>query len=127
MGDQAFLSRVKLPQQLTGKIFHNHKLGPAIRECHQALRKGEDFIIPLAAARLFPATALTLFRAGHESSQLHQASERIVSMFEEKFDRELQRAFIVFEPAVILFVSLVVAAIVLSIVGAVVSVNDLLI
>lgn len=120
---------VELPEslQLTGHIFRNHVLGPAIENAHRGLRQGGDFIAPLAATQLFPSTALSLFRAGHESSQLDLAAERIVTMFEEKFDRELQRAFVIFEPAVILFVSVIVAAIVLSIVGAVVSVNDLLI
>ena len=120
---------VELPEslQLTNHIFRNHVLGPAIEDAHRNLRQGGDFIAPLASTQLFPQTALSIFRAGHESSQLDHAADRIVTMFEEKFDRELQRAFVIFEPAVILVVSIIVAGIVLSIVGAVVSVNDLLI
>ncbi|MGI9422862.1 MAG: type II secretion system F family protein [Hyphomicrobiaceae bacterium] len=120
---------VELPQslRLTKDIFQHRQLGAVIDESYRALRAGQDFTQPLAASGLFPPVAMSLIRVGHETSALANASHRIAMMLEEKLEVALRRTFLVLEPAIILLVSVFVAGVIISIVGAVISVNELVI
>jgi type II secretory pathway component PulF len=46
-------------------------------------------------------------------------------MFEDKLETSVQRTFTIFEPVIILLVSVFIAGIIISILGAVISMNDL--
>jgi type II secretory pathway component PulF len=49
----------------------------------------------------------------------------MADMFEDKLETSVQRTFTIFEPVIILLVSVFIAGIIISILGAVISMNDL--
>lgn len=120
---------VELPRALTltRDLFHDQKLGPVINEAYETLRKGQDFTVPLEASGLFQPVAVSMFRIGQETGDLATAVQRVAAMTEDKFEITVQRVFAILEPTIILLVSLFVAAIIVSIIGAVISVNDLIV
>ena len=118
---------VELPRalMLSRDLFDNHRVGRAIDAAYQALRKGQDFTGPLERSGLFQPIAIGMLRVGQETGDLAGAAKRTADISEDKFQVALRRVFIVFEPAIILIVSLFVAGVIVSIIGAVISVNDL--
>ena len=49
----------------------------------------------------------------------------MAKMHEEKLDIAVQRTFTILEPVIIIIISIFVAGIIISILGAVISINDL--
>jgi type II secretory pathway component PulF len=79
----------------------------------------------MEASRLFPPIVIALIRVGEETGGLARSALHLAHMFEEKLDVAAQRLVTVLEPVIIIAVSIAVAAIVISIMGAVVSVYDI--
>jgi type II secretory pathway component PulF len=64
-------------------------------------------------------------RTGEETGGLAGSALYLANMFEQELDVATQRLVTILEPVIIVAVSAVVAAIVISIMGAVVSVYDI--
>ena len=120
---------VELPKalMLTHDLFGNQKIARFIAEANEALRKGQDFTVPLERSRMFQPVAIGMLRVGQETGDLADAARRTADMAEEKFEIATQRFFTILEPAIILLVSLFVAGVIVSIIGAIISVNDLVV
>ena len=120
-------SGVELPKalMLTRDLFANQKVAGFIADANEALRKGQDFTVPLERSQLFQPVAIGMLRVGQETGDLADAARRTADMAEEKLEIATQRFFTVLEPAIILLVSVFVAVVVVSIIGAIISVNDL--
>jgi general secretion pathway protein F len=63
-------------------------------------------------------------RAGEETGGLSKSALYLADMFEQRLDLATQRLVTILEPVIIVGVSVVVAVIVVSIMGAVVSIYD---
>ncbi len=120
-------SGIELPMalDLSRRLVRARPAARAIEAAVEALRKGQDFIAPLAGARLFDPTVINLLRVGEESGNLAESASYLAEMYEEKADVLIKRILIVLEPAIIILVSLLVAGIVIAILSAIISVNDL--
>ncbi len=92
---------------------------------YEALRKGQSFIAPLAASKLFPSVMINMLKVGEETGNLAPSTRYLAQMFEDKLDLRVQRTMTILEPAIILLVAGLVAGIIIAILGAVISVNDL--
>ena len=118
---------VELPAaiKLTSNALGNGVAARAMGEAHDSLRKGQDFLEPLIQSGLFPPVVISMLRVGGETGGLDKSCLFMAKMFEEKLEMTVQRTFTILEPVIILFVSVFVAGIIISILGAVISINDL--
>ncbi len=118
---------VDLPQamNLTKNVLGNISAEKAVAAAGEALRKGQNFLDPLSRAKIFPLVVLNMLRVGEETGSLAKSSIFLANMYEEKLETSIQRIFTILEPVIILIVSLFVAGIIISIIGAVLSINDL--
>ncbi len=112
---------MKLARDVIGSSYAAHVLDQA----YDALRKGRSFLEPISRASLFPPVVINMLRVGEETGSLTASFYHMADMFEEKLQTTVERAFTIFEPVVILFVSAFVAGIIMSIMSAVISMNDL--
>ena len=112
---------VKLVRDVIGSTFAAQMLD----EAYDALRKGKSFIEPLSRAGLFPPVLINMLRVGEETGNLTTSLAHMADMFEEKLETSVQRTFTILEPVIILLVSVFIAGIIMSILSAVISVNDL--
>lgn len=96
-----------------------------IEETETALRRGEDYLLPLERSRLFPRLFAKLMRVGGETGNLAPSVQQASAIFEDKLDIAIERSLSVLEPLIIILVSLMIAAIISSIMSAIISVNDL--
>jgi general secretion pathway protein F len=110
---------------LTREVMGNDEAAAVVAAMGQELRKGSDLAKPMEASRLFPPIVIALIRVGEETGGLARSALHLAGMFEEKLDVAAQRLVTVLEPVIIIAVSTAVAAIVISIMGAVVSVYDM--
>jgi general secretion pathway protein F len=110
---------------LTREALGNDEAAAVVAAMGQELRKGSDLAKPMEASRLFPPIVIALIRVGEETGGLAKSALHLANMFEEKLDVAAQRLVTILEPVIIMAVSIAVAAIVISIMGAVVSVYDL--
>jgi type II secretory pathway component PulF len=91
----------------------------------QSLRQGEDFLAPLEASRFFPRLLARMLRVGNETGNLTPSVLQVTAILEEEFERSVDRTLTLLEPAIILALSVVVAFIIMSLMGAIISINDL--
>lgn len=106
-------------------MFDGQRMGGVVGQSYDALRKGQDFTAPIGDSGLLPTVAVNMLRIGQETGDLAAATLRLAGLFEGKLEIGMQRLFTVLEPLIIVLVSIFVAGIIMSIVGAVISVNDL--
>jgi general secretion pathway protein F len=110
---------------LTREVMGNDEAAAVVAAMGQELRKGSDLAKPMEASRLFPPIVIALMRVGEETGGLAKSALYLADMFEDRLDVATQRLVTILEPVIIIAVSVVVAMIVISIMGAVVSVYDL--
>jgi general secretion pathway protein F len=109
---------------LTRDVMGNHEAAAAVGAMGQELRKGSDLARLMQGSRLFPPIAIAIMRAGEETGGLAASALYLADMFEERLDVAIQRLVTILEPVIIVAVSTAVATIVVSIMGAVLSVYD---
>lgn len=94
-------------------------------DMEKALRKGGDFLAPLERSHFFPHLLSRMMRVGNETGNLTQSLELVTNILEDELDRTVERSLTLLEPLIILLLSVVVAAIIVSLMTAIISVNDL--
>jgi len=78
-----------------------------------------------SALQGFPPVFLRLVATGERSGKLSEALKNAASSYEEDFSRKVERAVSVFEPAIIIVMSLIVCFIVLSVLLPIFQLNSL--
>jgi len=74
----------------------------------------------------FPPTLIQIIATGEESGQLSDALKRAAIFYETEFDKKLQRAITLLEPALILFMGLIVGFIVIAVLLPIFELNQLI-
>jgi len=118
---------VDLPaaMKLVSDVIGNKPAAAAVDQSYDALRKGRSFLDPLSQSGLFPPVLINMLRVGEETGSLASSLLHMAEVFEEKLERTVERTFTIFEPVIILLVSGIIAFIIVSILSAVISINDL--
>lgn len=122
-------SGVELPAalDLVRRIVSVVPASNAIGASIEALRRGQNFIRPLAESGIFFPVVLNMLRVGEETGSLANSAHYLTEMFQDKADVAIKRIMTILEPLIIIVVSLFVAGILIAILGAIISVNDLVI
>ena len=100
---------------LTGQTIHNRRLKLASDDIVEAVRGGGSLSAALRRAAIFPPLLVYLTASGESSGQLDTMLERAAVYLEREFDGFTATALSLLEPAIIVIMGVVVAAIVLSI------------
>jgi len=105
----------------------NRVLANGIDKVTGHLKEGQGLADPLADVPHFPSFAVHMIRVGEESGEL----EAILAKVAETFDRDTQvtikRTMTLLEPMLILVLGVVIAAVIISILVAILSINELVI
>ncbi len=89
------------------------------------VRHGGKLSDALAETQALPAMAVRTLRLGEESGQLPMLAERIAGYYEAKLQRSLDRLVGVIGPAAIIVISVIVGGLIVSIMTALMSVNQM--
>lgn len=107
------------------EVVANRVIGDGIRQVIERVRQGEGLARPLTEARVFPPLAGHLMQVGEESGNLEAMLMQLAEIYEREVRSALRRLMAVLEPALILGLAVIIAAIILSIVMAILSINNL--
>ena len=106
-------------------VLDNLHARAAMEEVITKVRTGRTVADSLAAAGVVAPLAVKMLRVGEESGRLQPVAAHLADTFEERVATRLQRLVALIEPATVIVLGLVVGGIVMSILTAVLSVNDL--
>lgn len=91
------------------------------------VRQGKRLSESLAKRNLLPGHVVQMIRVGEESGNLADSADRIGGFYEAKLDTALGRVTAIIGPAMMIGVSLLVAWLIISVMTALISINDLLV
>ena len=80
--------------------------------------RGEGLAGPLTATGLFPASARQMFRVGEDTGTLDDQLDTAAKYFDRELEYRLKRFTALFEPAVIVFMGVVVGFVAIALVSA---------
>lgn len=105
--------------------FGNADVETVIARMETALRRGDDFLEPLEASKMFPKLLARMLKVGNETGNFTPSLQQATEMLQAKFEQTIDRVMALLEPAIILVLSAAVAWIIVSLMSAIVSINDL--
>jgi general secretion pathway protein F len=89
------------------------------------VRQGGGLAAPLAERRVLPTMALSFIRTGEETSQLGPMLARLATVLDRDVKVRLERVIAVATPVIVVSLGVLVAAMVASIMSAILGFNDL--
>ena len=105
-------------------ILANRVLSGGLDAVARGVKRGEGIAAPLRKAAIFPPLAGHLLAVGEETGHLDRMFERMADIYDRETRESIKRFTALFEPMVILFMGVVVGAMILSIMLAITSINQ---
>ena len=109
---------------IAAAILTNRKIAGALAEVAQGVKRGEGIAAPIRKAAVFPPLAAHLLMVGEETGRLDQMFARMAEIYETDTRTAVKRFTSLFEPLVILVMGVMVGALILSMLLAITSIND---
>lgn len=103
----------------------NRALSAALEDVVASAGEGRGLAEPLAGTGYFPALALNLIRVGEETAKHEEMLFKLADIYDEEVRRSIDRLLALVGPAITIVLGVIVAAIIGSILVAVLSVYDL--
>lgn len=118
---------VPLPDALAMacRSISNYSISRSIADVAAQVREGGALTPLIAATGALPRMAIGFFRTGEESSQLGVMLERLADVLERDVTRRIERLVAILTPAITIGLGGAVAAIIASIMTAILGFNDL--
>jgi general secretion pathway protein F len=91
----------------------------------ESLKQGGGLSAPLIESGLFPTLAIQMIKLGEESGHLDEMLDRVATTYDKEVKIAVQRLLALLEPALIVGLGIMIAGIIISILMAILSVNDL--
>ena len=90
------------------------------------VRQGRRLTDALETAKLMPPHVAQLIRVGEETGDIAGAATRVAEFYESKLEATLKRLTAIIGPVLMITVSLLIAWVIISVMSALISINDLL-
>jgi len=109
---------------IAAATLNNKMIAAAMTVVATGVKRGEGIAAPLRKAAVFPPLAAHLLTVGEETGRLDQMFARMADIYENDTRASIRRFTAVFEPIVILVMGVVVGGLILSMLLAITSIND---
>jgi general secretion pathway protein F len=109
---------------IAAATLNNKTIAGALAGVAQGVKRGEGIAVPLRKAGVFPLLASHLLTVGEETGRLDQMFARMADIYETDTRAAIKRFTALFEPLIILVMGIVVGALILSMLLAITSIND---
>jgi len=109
---------------IASRVLANSRLSAAVARIAQGVKRGEGLAGPLARAKEFPPLAGHLLAVGEETGRLDEMFHRMADIYDADTRAAVKRFTSLFEPLMILFMGLVIGSLILSMLLAITSVNE---
>lgn len=115
------LAGLAIVKDTMGNLVVAEKIGVAM----ESLKQGGGLAAPLIESGLFPTLAIQMVKLGEESGHLDQMLDRVATTYDKEVKTAVQRMLALLEPVLIVGLGIMIAGIIISILMAILSVNDL--
>jgi general secretion pathway protein F len=105
-------------------ILNNKLIANSLEIVAQGVKRGEGIAGPLRKAGQFPPLAWHLLMVGEETGRLDSMFNRMADIYENETRGAIRRFTSLFEPLIILTMGLMVGALILSMLLAITSINE---
>ncbi len=109
---------------ISAGILNNGLFTRALKDVAQGVKRGEGIAGPMRRAGVFPPLAAHLLTVGEETGKLDAMFTRMADIYEAETRAGIKRFTALFEPLVILVMGILVGALILSMLLAITSIND---
>jgi len=109
---------------IAGGTLNNRMIAGALVGVAQGVKRGEGIAVPLRKAAVFPPLAAHLLTVGEETGRLDTMFMRMADIYETDTRAAIKRFTSIFEPIVILVMGILIGALILSMLLAITSIND---
>lgn len=109
---------------IAAAVLHNRRIAGSLERVAQGVKRGEGIAGPLARAGQFPPLAAHLLTVGEETGRLDQMFARMADIYEGETRAAIKRFTALFEPLVILVMGVLVGTLILSMLLAITSINE---
>ena len=109
---------------ISAGILFNSRMANSLKDVAQGVKRGEGIAQPLARTKMFPPLASHLLTVGEETGKLDLMFARMADIYDEETRASIKRFTAIFEPIVILVMGIIVGGLVLSMLIAISSIND---
>ncbi|ESS72325.1 type II secretion system protein F [Methyloglobulus morosus KoM1] len=103
----------------------NLVLADAIQDAEVQLKQGKHLYDALHDKGIFPKMAMQMIKMGEETGRLEEMLLRVATIYDKQLRVSIARMLALLEPALIITLGLMIAGIIVSILLAILSVNDL--
>lgn len=107
------------------RSINNHHMGQAVDRAAILLREGGGLTAPLAATGVLPRLAIGFLRTGEETSRLGPMLDKLAVVLDREVRLRIERLVAVLTPAITVLLGGIVAAVIASIMTAILGFNDL--
>ena len=105
-------------------VVGNQAIAVAMEPIKSGVKKGEGLAKPVREAQIFPPFALHLLEVGEETGRLDAMLLKIADAYDREMKTTLKRLVALLEPAIILFMAVVIGVMVVSLLYSILSIND---
>jgi general secretion pathway protein F len=91
------------------------------------LKEGQSLAAPLAEMAHFPPFAVHMIRVGEETGRLEEILLQVAKIYDRETRVSIKRALALLEPVLILVLGVIIAAVIISILMAILGINQLVI
>ena len=103
----------------------NTVIADMLEDAEQQLKQGKTMSDALTKTECFPRLAIQMIKIGEETGRLEEMLLRVATIYDKQLRTAIQRMLALLEPVLIIGLGLMIAGIIVSILLAILSVNDL--
>jgi general secretion pathway protein F len=107
------------------EIIGNQSIAITIDPIRNGIKKGEGIAQPMKQSGVFPPLAMHLIEVGEESGKLDSMLLQVADVYDVEVRNSIKNLISFFEPALILLMGIVIGTIVVSMLMAIFSINDI--
>ncbi len=111
--------------RIVENIASNQILAEAVSKIADGAKRGEGVAKPMREAGIFPGLAVHLVGVGEETGRLDTMLLQVADVYEKDVKTSVKALTSVFEPAIILVMGILIGTVVLSMLTAIFSINDI--
>jgi general secretion pathway protein F len=111
--------------EIAHEVVGNQKIAAAITQAAQGVKQGKGVMRSLEETGAFPPLSMHLVGVGEETGRLDEMLLQVTQVYERETRNAIKTLLALFEPLMILTMGIVVGAIVISLLLAIFSINDI--
>ncbi|MBT5471636.1 MAG: type II secretion system protein GspF [Nitrospina sp.] len=111
--------------EIVQSILINRVIADSVVNLKQALKRGKGLSGPLQEAEIFPPMAVQMITVGETSGALDEMLAKVSKTYDKEVEQSIKQVISLIEPMMILFMALIIGFIVVSMLLAIFSANEI--